>query len=170
VHTDIPELLIAHGGGDPEALHRLVPLVYDDLRRIARVQLRRRRPGQTLETTCLVHEAYLRPQMETGRWRISTSGGTSPRWSPDGRELFYVDEEGLMVVPIAQASTFATSAARRLFKVKPFGGRLGADFEVSPDGRRFLFLMEAPPVTPRQSQLIFVQGCVEELRARLVRQ
>jgi serine/threonine-protein kinase len=117
-------------------------------------------------------EVYVRPypQMETGRWRISTSGGTSPRWSPDGRELFYVDEEGLMVVPIAQASTFATSAARRLFKVKPFGGRLGADFEVSPDGRRFLFLMEAPPVTPRQSQLIFVQGWVEELRARLSRQ
>jgi hypothetical protein len=107
VHTHITELLIAHGAGDPEALHRLVPLVYDDLRRLARVQLRRRRPGQTLETTGLVHEAYLRPQMETGRWRISTSGGTSPRWGPDGRELFYVDEEGLMVVPIAQASTFA---------------------------------------------------------------
>lgn len=70
VHTDITELLIAHGGGDPEALHRLVPLVYDDLRRIARVQLRRRRPGQTLETTGLVHEAYLRLVDQTrATWR-----------------------------------------------------------------------------------------------------
>lgn len=117
-------------------------------------------------------EVYVRPypQVENGRWRISTSGGTSPRWSPDDRELFYVDEEGLMVVPVAQAATFVTSTARRLFKVKPFGGRLGADFEVSPDGRRFLFLMPGPPITPRQSQLIFVQGWVEELRARLAKQ
>ena len=76
----------------------------------------------------------------------------------------------LLSVPVAQAATFVTSTARRLFKVKPFGGRLGADFEVSPDGRRFLFLMPGPPITPRQSQLIFVQGWVEELRARLAKQ
>jgi RNA polymerase sigma factor (TIGR02999 family) len=60
VRTDITELLIAHGGGDAAALNRLVPLVYDDLRRLARVQLRRRRPGDTLDTNGLVHEAYLR--------------------------------------------------------------------------------------------------------------
>ena len=58
--ADITELLHAHGGGDAAALDRLVPLVYDDLRRIARGQLRRRRPGDTLDTTGLVHEAYLR--------------------------------------------------------------------------------------------------------------
>lgn len=70
MRTDITELLIAHGGGDPEALHRLVPLVYDDLRRVARLQLRRRRPGQTLDTTGLVHEAYLRLVDQTrATWR-----------------------------------------------------------------------------------------------------
>ena len=58
--ADITELLLAHGGGDAAALDRLVPLVYDDLRRIARGQLRRRRPGDTLNTTGLVHEAYVR--------------------------------------------------------------------------------------------------------------
>lgn len=58
--ADITELLLAHGGGDAAALGRLVPLVYDDLRRIARGQLRRRRPGDTLATTGLVHEAYVR--------------------------------------------------------------------------------------------------------------
>ena len=58
--ADITELLLAHGGGDAAALGRLVPLVYDDLRRIARGQLRRRRPGDTLDTTGLVHEAYVR--------------------------------------------------------------------------------------------------------------
>ncbi|REJ86160.1 MAG: RNA polymerase subunit sigma-70 [Acidobacteria bacterium] len=57
---DLTELLIAHGEGDPEALPRLVPVVYEDLRRIARQQLARLRPGNTLDTTALVNEAYVK--------------------------------------------------------------------------------------------------------------
>ena len=60
VPTDVTELLIAHGGGDAQAFDRLVPLVYDDLRRLARIQLRHRRGGDSLDTAGLVHEAYLR--------------------------------------------------------------------------------------------------------------
>jgi RNA polymerase sigma factor (TIGR02999 family) len=60
VRTDITGLLIAHGGGEADAFARLVPLVYDDLQRVARAQLRRHRPGDTLNTTGLVHEAYVR--------------------------------------------------------------------------------------------------------------
>jgi RNA polymerase sigma factor (TIGR02999 family) len=58
--ADITQLLIAHGAGDVRALDQLVPLVYDDLRRLARVQLRRRSGGETLNTGGLVNEAYLR--------------------------------------------------------------------------------------------------------------
>lgn len=58
--TDVTELLQAHGRGQPDAFERLVPLVYGDLRRVARAQLRRLRVGETLDTTGLVHEAYLR--------------------------------------------------------------------------------------------------------------
>jgi RNA polymerase sigma-70 factor, ECF subfamily len=47
-------------GGDAEALDRLVPLVYDELRGLARAQLRRETPGHTLGSTALVHEAYMR--------------------------------------------------------------------------------------------------------------
>ena len=57
---DVTELLQAHGRGQADAFGRLVPLVYDDLRRVARSQLRRLRVGETLDTTGLVHEAYLR--------------------------------------------------------------------------------------------------------------
>jgi RNA polymerase sigma factor (TIGR02999 family) len=57
---DITALLIAHRRGDANAFDRLVGLVYDDLRRLARAQLRRVPPGQTLDTTARVHEAYLR--------------------------------------------------------------------------------------------------------------
>ncbi|HUE84616.1 MAG TPA: ECF-type sigma factor [Vicinamibacterales bacterium] len=58
--ADITQLLQAHGGGRADALGQLVPLVYDDLRRVARAQLRRHRPSESLNTTGLVHEAYLR--------------------------------------------------------------------------------------------------------------
>ena len=57
---DITELLVAHRHGRAGALDELVPLVYGDLRRIARAQMRRRTPGVTLDTGALVHEAYVR--------------------------------------------------------------------------------------------------------------
>jgi RNA polymerase sigma factor (TIGR02999 family) len=56
----ITELLQAWGEGDREALDRLMPLVYDELRRRAAARLRRERRGHTLEPTALVNEAYLR--------------------------------------------------------------------------------------------------------------
>ena len=57
---DVTELLRAHGRGEAGAFEQVVPLVYQDLRRAARLQLRRLRVGETLDTTGLVHEAYLR--------------------------------------------------------------------------------------------------------------
>src|SRR5690606_18316107 len=63
-------LLTAANEGDAEALDRLVPLVYDELRRIARAQLRRERPDHTLNATALVHEAYFRLVDQTRvQWR-----------------------------------------------------------------------------------------------------
>lgn len=53
-------LLAECGTGNPEAFDRLVPLVYDDLRRIAHRRLQSERRGMTLDTTAVVHEAYLR--------------------------------------------------------------------------------------------------------------
>ena len=57
---DITELLQARGTGGGAALSQLVPLVYDDLRRIARAQMRRTGRGGTLDTGALVHEAYVK--------------------------------------------------------------------------------------------------------------
>jgi RNA polymerase sigma factor (TIGR02999 family) len=57
---DVTELLLAWRQGDADALERLLPLVYDELRRVARARLRHERPGHTLQATALVHEAYLR--------------------------------------------------------------------------------------------------------------
>jgi RNA polymerase sigma factor (TIGR02999 family) len=57
---NVTELLLSWGQGDTAALDRLVPLLYEDLRRVARGHLRRERPGHSLQATALVHEVFLR--------------------------------------------------------------------------------------------------------------
>ena len=66
MNDEVTRLLLAWRGGDGSALERLMPLVYDDLRRIARAHLRRERRGHTLEPTALAHEAYLKILREPG--------------------------------------------------------------------------------------------------------
>jgi RNA polymerase sigma factor (TIGR02999 family) len=56
----ITQLLVNWSEGDREALDQILPLVYDELRRLARSYLRRERPDHTLQATALVHEAYIR--------------------------------------------------------------------------------------------------------------
>jgi RNA polymerase sigma factor (TIGR02999 family) len=56
----VTELLVAWSDGDKAALDELMPVVYDELRRLAKNHLSRERPDHTLQTTALVHEAYLR--------------------------------------------------------------------------------------------------------------
>ena len=58
--TDVTEILSQIEQGDPAAAERLLPLVYDELRKLAASKLAQEKPGQTLQATALVHEAYLR--------------------------------------------------------------------------------------------------------------
>jgi RNA polymerase sigma factor (TIGR02999 family) len=58
--SDVTQILSAIDEGDPGAAERLLPLVYDELRKLAAVKLAREKPGHTLQATALVHEAYLR--------------------------------------------------------------------------------------------------------------
>src|SRR3989442_14049822 len=57
---DVTRILSAIDQGDPQASEQLLPLVYDELRRLAAQKMARETPGQTLQATALVHEAYLR--------------------------------------------------------------------------------------------------------------
>jgi RNA polymerase sigma factor (TIGR02999 family) len=74
--ADVTFLLSAIDSGDPQAAEQLLTLVYDDLRRLAARRLSHESPGQTLEPTALVHEAYLR-----------LVGARGVRW--DGRAHFF---------------------------------------------------------------------------------
>ncbi len=58
--SPVSELLLHWGKGDRKALEAILPLVYNELRRLARYHLQQQRPNHTLRTTALVHEAYLR--------------------------------------------------------------------------------------------------------------
>jgi RNA polymerase sigma factor (TIGR02999 family) len=78
--TDVTRILSAIERGDPQAAAQLLPLVYDELRRLAAQQLAHEKPGQTLQATALVHEAYLR--LVDGERR-----GSSPPW--EGRGHFF---------------------------------------------------------------------------------
>jgi RNA polymerase sigma factor (TIGR02999 family) len=66
--NDITRILFEIEQGDPKAADRLLPLVYDELRRLAAARLAREQPGQTLDATALVHEAYLRLIGENAAW------------------------------------------------------------------------------------------------------
>jgi RNA polymerase sigma factor (TIGR02999 family) len=58
--SDVTQILSAIESGDPQAAEQLLPLVYDELRQLAAQRLAREMPGQTLQATALVHEAYVR--------------------------------------------------------------------------------------------------------------
>jgi len=58
--SDVTRLLSQIGGGDGQAAEQLLPLVYDELRKLAAAKLAQEKPGQTLQATALVHEAYMR--------------------------------------------------------------------------------------------------------------
>jgi hypothetical protein len=58
--SDVTQILAAIDRGEPQAAEQLLPLVYDELRKLAAARLAHEKPGQTLQATALVHEAYLR--------------------------------------------------------------------------------------------------------------
>src|SRR5260221_7997388 len=58
--SDVTRILSQIEQGDPQAAEKLLPLVYEELRKLAAVKLAQEKPGQTLQATALVHEAYIR--------------------------------------------------------------------------------------------------------------
>jgi RNA polymerase sigma factor (TIGR02999 family) len=68
--SEVTRILSQIEGGDPAAAEQLLPLIYDELRRLAALKLAHEKPGQTLEATALVHEAYVRlvDTARAGHW------------------------------------------------------------------------------------------------------
>jgi RNA polymerase sigma factor (TIGR02999 family) len=83
--TDVTRILSQIESGDPAAAEQLLPLVYDELRKLAAVRLTQEKPGQTLQATAIVHEAYLRlvnvkaPQQFNGRGHFFAAAAEAMR-------------------------------------------------------------------------------------------
>jgi serine/threonine-protein kinase len=124
-------------------------------------------------------EIYVRPfpNVADGRYQISTSGGRTPVWSPDGRDLFFVNAGTVVAVSVTLTPSFSAGNPTKLFDARSMllDGRFIAagtqrTYDVSPDGQRFLMIKEnagsgegdAPPAS-----LVVVQNWFEELKAKL---
>jgi hypothetical protein len=118
-------------------------------------------------------EVYVRPfpQVDSGRWQISTAGGTRPAWARNGRELFYLDASNtLTAVPVqTSGSTFSAGKPAKVFDARyaqPYPSR---SYDVSPDGQRFLMIKDSTDgdsnATP--ASMVIVEHWIEELKQRL---
>lgn len=131
--SDVTHILTAIEQGDPQAADQLLPLVYDELRRLAANQLARERPGQTLQATALVHEVYLRLVRQSSDRRGVDApplpqGRGSDRFS-GARHFFAAAAEAMRRILVEQA--------RRKNSLKRGGGLvrqdLNADLLATPE-------------------------------------
>ena len=74
-----------------------------------------------------------------GKWQISSAGGSYPRWRRDGKELYFIaPDNALMAVEVATASGFAAGTPKPLFRTRIKSLDVGFQYDVAPDGNRFL--------------------------------
>ncbi len=143
--NDVTHILSAIDRGDPKVADQLLPLVYDELRRLAAHRLAHERPGQTLQPTALVHEAYVR----------LVGSGEPPRWEGCGH-FFAAAAEAMRRILIDRARHKQTKKAG--------GGRRPLDLDdIEPaleeeDGDRLLALDDAlrqlEAEDPRKAELV----------------
>ncbi len=112
-------------------------------------------------------EIYVRPYPAgAGKWQISTDGGNYARWSRSGRELFYRKDDSLMVVSVnPSGDSFVADRPRELFEgsfltLTIYGSTL-ADYDVAPDGKRFVMMQGEEQ--SRRTKVTFVFHWLEDL-------
>jgi Tol biopolymer transport system component len=112
------------------------------------------------------------PGVDSGQWQISSSGGTRPFWSRNGRELFYASMTGKLmraeVQPTRPGGPFAYGLPAELLDVRKYSpGAIGRGLDISPDGQRFLMVKPVSPVTSTHETLVVVTHWFDELRSRV---
>jgi len=137
----VTELLVAWSKGDERALDALTPLVYDELRRLARSYMRQERAGHTLQSTALVHEAFLRLVDQRVKWnsrahffgiaaqmmrRILVDHAKAQSTAKRGAGAVRIElDEGLATAPNRDVDLLALDEAlERLTKVDPQRSRI----------------------------------------------
>jgi RNA polymerase sigma factor (TIGR02999 family) len=142
----ITHLLDATAAGDPKAAAELLPLVYDELRRIAAARMAEEKPGQTLQPTALVHEAYLR----------LVGGGQPDDWSGRGH-FFAAAAEAMRRILVEKARRKHRLRHGGAIHTQPLAGDEPAA-DPTPDAIDVLALSEAldrlAATSPRRAELV----------------
>ena len=111
------------------------------------------------------------PNIDDGKWQVSTTGGDGPVWSPDGRRLFFSEFPRFMVAEVETDPTFSRGTPTEIFDLSAFLLGRGRHYDLAPDGNRFV--VRTPIATVQTSDnaffngLIFVEHWFEELTARV---
>ena len=111
-------------------------------------------------------EVYVRPFPATdeARWPVSTAGGSQPVWANNGRELFYINGDGVLVVAeVTTSGGFAVGRQRELFSLEPYSiAPYHQSYAVTPDDQSFIMLQEAG--AGQRPDLVVVLNWFEELK------
>jgi hypothetical protein len=133
-----------------------------------------RRGSRTNRTESGRYEIFVRPfpNVNSGRWQVSTSGGRTPVWARSGDELFYLAADGtIQGVRVEGSSSWRSSTPTRALQGNYYFSSVtnpGRSFDIAPDGKRFLVIKEgSDDRTPPPQKLIIVEHWFEELK-RLV--
>jgi RNA polymerase sigma factor (TIGR02999 family) len=143
--NDVTRILTAIDQGDPHAAEQLLPLVYDELRRLAAQKLAQEKPGQTLQATALVHEAYVR-LVDTAK---------APHW--DSRRHFFAAAAEAM-------RRILVDKVRRKRSVKHGGQRVRLDLDAA-----LLVGEESPPDLFELNELLDQLAAADPRAAELVK-
>ena len=113
-------------------------------------------------------EIYVQPFPDgAGKWQVSENGGSQPRWRSDGKRLYYVEgEDALMTVSISTEPAFTLGQPQVQFESRDLGSGLGAAYDVSADGQRFLTIVPVEGADAAPPKIRIVQNWYEEFRER----
>jgi Tol biopolymer transport system component len=115
------------------------------------------------------YQIYVRPfpDVDRGRWQLSNAGGRAPLWAPNGRELFYMDSDGLLTrVPVEISGTFQHGKPERVLSTSYYRVNIRT-YDVSRDGRKFLVIKNAlDPQRLSTREIIVVDNWFEESNRR----
>jgi Tol biopolymer transport system component len=119
-------------------------------------------------------DVYVRPYPEVngGKWRISTSGGRGPNWSPDGRELLYKSGDAIMGVSIDSGTAFTAREPQKLFQGNYYYDYLLSRWAIHPNGKQFLMIKTNAQVDDESTeaapnQINIVVNWFEELKQKV---
>jgi hypothetical protein len=102
-----------------------------------------------------------------GKWQISTDGGNEPLWARNGRELFYRNGDKVMAVDITTQPSFQAGTPRMLFEGEYERRNNETNFDISPDGQRFLMIKPSEQQAQAATQIHVVLNWFEELKRRV---